>query len=126
LLPIEQRFACARRQRAALVLAAQETLRQRRIGEQPHLFAHRNLGEPDLEGAVDQTVGVLNRLQPRPARSRRLVQERHRSPRRLIRQSDPTNFARLHVIVERAQDVGDDLIIAFSDALWNLEHPEQR
>jgi hypothetical protein len=27
---------------------------------------------------------------------------------------------------ERAQDVGDDLIIAFSDALWNLEHPEQR
>ena len=63
---LEQRRARAGRPRAALIFAGEIALRERRIGEQPDVLALGELGEPDLEGAVDEIVGVLDRDDARP------------------------------------------------------------
>ena len=65
--PVEQRLARAGRQRAAFIFAGEIALAERRIGEQAHLLAVEDLREPDLEGAVDEVVGVLDRDDAREA-----------------------------------------------------------
>ena len=59
--PVEQALARAFRKRAALVFAGEIALAERRISEQAHLLAIEDPGEPGLEGAIDEVVGVLNR-----------------------------------------------------------------
>ena len=44
------------------------------------------------------------------------MQERHRPPRRLVREPDPANLARLHVVLQRAQNIGDRTLLIFPES----------
>jgi hypothetical protein len=55
---VEQPLARAFRKRTALIFSSEVALAERRIGKQAYLLAIENLGEPGLEGAIDQVVGA--------------------------------------------------------------------
>ena len=67
LAAVEQRRARPGRPRAVEVFAGEIALRQRRIGEQADLFAHRDLGQGHLIGAVERDC---RRSAPRRTRGR--------------------------------------------------------
>jgi len=65
---------------------------ERRIGEQADALALGELGESDLEGAVDEVVGVLNRNDARAMAEFGGAQETGQAPRGFVGKADVANF----------------------------------
>ena len=104
---LEKGRARARRPGAALVLACEIALSERRVGQQTHVLAQRHLRQPDLEGSADQTVDVLDGGHARTAAALREVQEARHAPGRLVGEADVADLAFLDQPVERAERVFD-------------------
>src|SRR5262245_42648257 len=81
---VEQPLARAFRKRAALIFAGEVALAERRISEQAHLLAIEDLGEPGLEGAIDEVVGVLDRDDARKRMDLGSLEKAHHAPWRLV------------------------------------------
>src|SRR5262249_22731562 len=109
---VEQRLARAWRECAAFVFAGEVALAEGWVAKQADLLALNNLGEADLEGAVDQIVGVLNRGDARQAMIVGGLEEGHSPPRRLVRKPYEPYLALLHELGQRVEDLRDGVTVA--------------
>ena len=88
---------------AVLVFAREHAEGQRRVGQQAALFAHGNFGQADLEAAVEQVVGVLDRDRARQAQLVGQLQVLHGAPGRLVGQADVANLPGLDLFAQHFQ-----------------------
>ncbi|MNS93198.1 hypothetical protein D3C72_1273560 [compost metagenome] len=97
------RQACAGRLGAIQVLAAEHAHRQRRIGQKAHAFVMGEFRQADLEHAVQQAVGVLDRRDARQVLVFGVAQELADAPRRLVGHADVADLAGAHEILQHGQ-----------------------
>ena len=107
LAAFEERGARAERPGAAQVFAGEIPLAERGIGEQAHLFAHGDFGKADLEGPVQQIIGILDGDDARSLPCFGAGDELHRAPGRLIGKPDMADLAGLDEIIQRAERLLD-------------------
>src|ERR1041384_5059757 len=85
-----------------------------------------DLGETDLEGAVDEIVGVLNRDDARQAMVVGSLEESHQAPRRLVREPNESDLALISELGERAKNLGDWMRFALEMHVFEaLKHPHR-
>src|SRR6185312_4653062 len=95
------------------IFAGEIALAERRIAKKAHLLAMENFGEPDLEGAVDEIEGVLDRDDARQAQSLGDLEEGHHAPWRLVGETDEPDLALLYELAKHAADGLDGMALAF-------------
>ncbi|CFW18986.1 Uncharacterised protein [Bordetella pertussis] len=105
--PREQREPRALRARPVEVLARQDTHGQRRVGQQPDAFAVAELGQADLEDAVEQVVRVLDRGHLGQPVLLGCLQETRHAPRGFVGQADMAHLARAHEILQHLKRLFD-------------------
>lgn len=95
-----------------MIFASKIALRERRIGEQSDALALGEFGKADLEGAVDEIIGVLDRNDARPMAELGGAQETRHAPGRFIGQADVTNLAGLDETAQRFERFFDRNFVA--------------
>ena len=71
-----------------------------------------DLGEPDLEGAVDEIEGVLDRDDAGKAHRLGGLEEGHHAPWRLVGEADEPDLALLYELAEHAENDLDGMALA--------------
>ena len=97
-----------------------------RVAEQAHLFAVADLRRPDLEGAIDQVIGIsIEAMRGEPCSSEAQGSSSH--PGRLVGEADEPDLALGHEPAERGKDLVDGVAVAFEmpivEALGGARRP---
>src|SRR3569832_593821 len=89
------------------VFAGEHTQTERLIGDETHAFAMRDLGEANLEAAVQQVIRVLYAHDARQVELLCECEKLHDAPRRFFGDADVADLARAHQLAQCVQGLGD-------------------